>query len=211
LRQNKRNDIPLDCIPAYRALLNSLIGHYKKIIDQIIVEGGGKLSFPMETTLLENYLEGFSFEYHPLPIWLESEQKDIEGFSEYSLVNPDKVVIYYNASAPSCRQRFTKIHELFHFIQSLDVKFLNFFDELILNSTLPPDVVNKIMERGTDKAVAMYLMPNNYFLKKYDEIRKEIGVRKMKYAVLQELARYFDVSKQTARFRLGECGILVPS
>jgi Zn-dependent peptidase ImmA (M78 family) len=55
----------------------------------------------------------------------------------------------------------------------------------------------------TERATAMYLMPNDYFLKKYQEIHARAGV--FNDASLRELANYFDVSFQSAKYRLDEC------
>ncbi len=208
LRQSFQNGIPADCVFAYRKLLNQIIGHNKTLIDSIIQEAGGKIFFPMDTSFLEGYFDGFTFEYRPFTVGLLTDQGQ-EGHWEYSPHDRSHIIIFYNSSSPEHRQRFTKIHELFHFIQTLDRQFLKFLDELIVNTTLPACVVNKLLERGTDKAAAMYLMPNRYFQEKYLEIQQE-SAAVPKATIVEHLAQYFGVSRDSADFRLNECGIYVP-
>lgn len=210
LRQSLQNGIPADCIYPYRKLLNSFIEHYKNLIDSIITEAGGKITFPMETALFENYLDGFQFEYRPFSIWLEPN-KDKEGYWAYDPQTNEKVIIFYNAAAPEYRQRHTKVHELFHFAQTLDRNILKFIDEIIFETKLPPFVINKLVERSTDKATAMYLMPNRFFKEKYEEIVQVQKNKITKANLLKELARYFNVSVESAGYRLNECGIYVPA
>jgi Zn-dependent peptidase ImmA (M78 family) len=88
-------------------------------------------------------------------------------------------------------------------MQTVDLPFSLFLDELILNTTLPPSVIVKLLERVTDRVSAIYLMPNQFFLKKYEEIRTTSSV--FGEAQIRQLAAAFDVSVQSARYRLEEC------
>jgi hypothetical protein len=194
--------VPADCVRAYRHLLNQCVAYYKKLIDGIIRSQGGSIRIPMQPELLERYLTGFSFEYHPLAMspldmnhplgwWLRDGERS------------DLIHIFYDRGMSAVRQRYTIIHEMFHFTQTIDPVFLNFLDELIVNTTLPAPVVIKVLERTTEKATAMYLMPNDHFVKKYQEIK--ISGQFNPQNIARRLATAFDVSVQTATYRLQEC------
>ncbi len=208
LRSTKTDGIPADCRNAYRKIMNSVVTYYKQTIDDMIQHAGGSIKMPMEVSVIEDYLTGFSFEYKPFRNWLEVHSQ-VEGYWVPDNESADKIIIHYNACAPESRQRFTKVHELFHFSQRLDMQFIAFIDELVLNTTLPHYVIDKILERGTDKATSMYLMPNEYFTKKYCEISEQCETFGEKQ--LKELAKFFEVSAQSAKYRLNECGIYVPN
>lgn len=61
-------------------------------------------------------------------------------------------------------------------------------------------MVNKLIERITEKTAAIYLMPREQTVKKYQENKN-----------VMQLAQDFKVSVQTAIYRLNECGIMIPS
>ncbi|HDQ22350.1 MAG TPA: ImmA/IrrE family metallo-endopeptidase [Candidatus Uhrbacteria bacterium] len=192
LRQYKRNGIPLDCERAYFYCLNKLIVYYKELIGEIIKDNDGVIEFPMQTSLIENYLSGYQIQY----FGFYGKAKDLSGYWESDEEDNSIVRIFYNTNATFERQRFTIIHELFHFCQSLDIKIQDYFDGLIVNSTLPKDVVVNLIEKATDKATAMYLMPNKYFEKKYYEVKD-----------VQTLSDYFQVSAPSIIYRIKECGL----
>ena len=203
LRFNATQDgLPADCVAVYRQLFNTGLRHLKKTIDNVIQHEGGSITVPMQPEYLERYFTGFMFEYRPF-YNLSQLTKGVEGYWEYDPQAPSHVIIHYNKLALSGRQRYSKVHELFHFAQSVDDEFLTFFDNLILNTTLPEAVVYRLLERVTEKATAMYLMPNDFFLKKYHEIKNQSGA--FEEAQIKQLASAFDVSVQAARFRLQEC------
>jgi len=207
LRSNSHiNGIPVDCYNAYKRLLNSVIGYNKGIIDAIIKCNGNNITMPMRMEYIERYMSGFEFEYVPFCYWLKGYGK-VEGCKVYD-GGSGKLTVYYNNCASYERQRFTQVHELMHFLQQQDGYFLDFLTELVDNTVLPPEVIVKILERATDKATAMYLMPNKYFIKKYEEIRNERN--NFEFGELKELANAFQVSLQTAKYRLNECEIYVP-
>ena len=191
LRQTHQDGIPADCRQSFYILRNKLVAYYKDLIDHVIKENGGVVKTPMDISCLEKYFSGFSFEYIPF-----FELFGIDGYWEMDYEN-DKVIIYYNTNCPEHRQRYTKVHEFFHFAQSLDMKFLEFMDSLILESDLPESVIKQLLEKSTEKATAMYLMPNDYFIKKYEETKD-----------IDQLARIFGVSRQTLCYRIKECGLL---
>lgn len=206
-----RDGLPADCKRPYQILFNQGVGYFKSIVDSVIENAGGSVALPMQPLYLERYLSGFTFEYRSFCNLFEFTRQT-EGFWKIDPENPTHVIIFYNRCASHKRQRYTKVHELLHFTQTVDDKFLTFFDELILNTTLPESVVVKLLERLTERATAMYLMPNDFFIKKYQEIKVQSG--SFGEVQLQQLAKAFDVSVQTATYRIQECfgtGVLVPS
>lgn len=204
-----QDGLPADCVRAYKYLFNQGVGHFKTIVNSIITNGGGTVSLPMQPKYLEQYITGYTFEYRAFCNISETHGKT-EGFWRFDEHDPTHVIIFYNRCTSPKRQRYSQVHELMHFLQTVDPPFLDFLDELILNSTLPEAVVVKLLERLTDKAAAMYLMPNDFFRKKYEEIKAQSPV--FGEAQVRQLATAFDVSVQTATYRLQEClGINAPS
>ncbi len=195
-----QDGIPADCVRAYRILFNQGVEHYKGIINSIIAADGGAIATPMQPQLLEKYLSGYTFEYRTFCNL--SEAYKTEGFWRLDENNPTHVIIFYNRCTSRKRQRYSQVHELMHFLQTIDPHFLDFLDELILNSTLPEGVIVKLLERITERATAMYLMPNDFFLKKYHELKAQSP--SFGDAQMQQLAKAFDVSLQTATYRLQE-------
>ena len=186
--------------PAYRPLfyehLNVLLSHEKKLIDSVITKNGRSIAFPMETNLLENYLDGFDFVFTPF----DNQELNIphcEGFYKLN-TTIKRVEIFYNTCCSTKRQRWTKIHEMIHFCQSIDGHFLDFIDYLYHSQHFPKWLIPKLIERATDKATAIYLMPNQYFLKKYQETSS-----------VMELSEYFQVSQQSVSYRLKECRVYI--
>ncbi len=194
--------VPADCRLIYLKLLNKLIGHSKESIDHIIQNAGGGITVPMPKELIEKYLTGYTFEYRTFCNIYEF-RRGTEGYWKRDPNNPTHIIIYYNRCTLAARQRFSQIHELVHFLQTVDEPFLTFFDELILNSDLPEGVIIKLLERATEKAVVMYLMPNDFFIKKYKEIEAE--AKKFGKTEVRLLADAFGVSMQSALYRLQEC------
>lgn len=163
---------------------------------------GCALTLPVELTHIENYLTGFTIDYRPF--YRPSASDEPEGFHKRDAFDPAHITIHFNQNAPVARQQFTKAHELFHVLQLCDPKCLDFFDALVEDTSLPPSVIMKLIERGADKATAMYLMPTEYFYKRYWAIKEtgdEFGSEQ-----LQDLANQFGVSVETAKYRLQEIG-----
>lgn len=188
----KYNDnIPKYCRSEYYRWLHKLVSHQEDLINDILSTGSEPTEFPTDTCLIENYLTGFKFEY----IGFCDETGIKDGWWE--IENNNLVKIFYNQNAPETRQRFTKIHELIHFLQFLDKTFKDLLDQAVLISSLPSDVIAKLIEKATDKAAAMYLMPCQYVAEKW---------QKNKNSLL--LSKYFQVSQQSAEYRLKECKII---
>jgi hypothetical protein len=197
-----KDDIPADCLAAYRRLFNQGVGHFKRIIDSIIASADGAVSVPMQPSHIERYMTGWTFEYRPFSD-PKSRSGSLEGFWKFDDERPNHVLIFYNQDAPPQRQRYSQVHELFHFIQAVDLPFLDLLDTLILDTTLPEKVIHKLLERLTERSTAMYLMPNKYFLKKYQEILAESPA--FGNEGMHKLAEAFGVSVQAATYRLQEC------
>jgi hypothetical protein len=198
----QNNGIPFSQARAYQYLFNQGIGHFKGLIDDIIKEAGLSITVPMKTKYIEDYLAGYSFEYIPFT-GSDIADQQVEGYWRMHPTNPNHILIHYKQVGYEQRERYTKVHELLHFMQTLDPMFLNSFDEIIWNSALPPKTIVKLLERLTDRATAMYLMPNDFFKKKYHEIRSQN--QSFGSTQLQKLASVFNVSKQSARYRVEEC------
>lgn len=197
-----KDGVPADCQRAYQVLFNNTTGYFKKVIDDIIQLNGGAIQLPMQPAYIERYLSGYTFEYRPF-CNITEYKPGTEGFWQIDPKDSSHVIVYYNRSPSSKRERFTQVHELFHFIQSRDPYFLSFMDELILDTELPEKLIVKLLERTTDRAAAMFLMPNQYFIKKFEEIQAVSPVFGEKQ--LRELAAAFEVSVESARFRVQEC------
>ena len=194
--------VPADCRRIYLELLNKLTRHFKVSIDHIIKSRGGAIPVPMTRESIEKYLTGYTFEYRTF-CNLREFRSGTEGYWRRDPNKQTHIIIYYNRCTLRARQQFSQIHELMHFLQTVDEPFLAFFDELILNTDLPESVIVKLLERATEKAVVMYLMPNDFFIKKYEEIEAE--AKKFGKTEVRLLADAFGVSMQSALYRLQEC------
>lgn len=194
--------IPAEHQRAYFHILNQLVQHNKQLISAILSPKGRHLRLPVEPEIIEQYLTGFKVSYVPRDIRPGSTEP--EGRWCLNPLDPSHVIVFFNRNATLARQRFTKVHELFHFLQSIDQALLTMLDGLILESDLPPEVINAILERSTDKATAIFLMPTEYFYNTYFEIKERhsyFGIEQLK-----ELASLFGVSSETAKYRLQELG-----
>ena len=183
-------------VNTYFRLLNESVTHNKDLIDSVIQNSGGKITFPMETIYLENYLDGYNFNYVPFNNIL-AKMMNTEGYFEIDKINRQNITIFYNTNCQSKKQRFTKIHEIMHFCQYLDLEFLAVVDDLFDNQNFPAELIYKLVDKSADKATAIYLMPNDYFIKKYQETQN-----------VQELSDYFQVSVPSIMYRLKECGLI---
>src|SRR3989339_1706899 len=130
-----KNGIPADCIRPYQILFNQGVGHFKNLIDDVIRSQGSSISVPMKPTYLEDYFSGYTFEYRTFCNLYEIGNQT-EGFWMPSEDDPRHVIVHYNRCTSPTRIRYNQMHELMHFAQSVDPRFLNFLDELILNTTL---------------------------------------------------------------------------
>jgi len=195
------NDIPTDQARAYKFLFNEGVKYFKVLIDDIIENNGGVITLPLQVSYIEKYLTGFCFEYRVIEGF--DVQSEVEGYWRKNAFDPTRIIIFYKQHGYRQRERYTQVHELMHFIQTLDPMFLNTFDDLIWNSALPPKTIIKLLERLTDRATAMFLMPNDFFQNKYREIQNESQT--FGYTEIRELARAFDVSMQSATYRINEC------
>ena len=192
-----QNGIPADCIRPYRMFFNQGVAHF----DDVITQAGGSIELPMQPALLENYLTGYTFEHRTFCNLYEFDE-DTEGFWQIDPADNKNVIIHYNRCTAEVRQRNTQVHELLHFVQTIDPPFLDFLDSLIYDTALPEYVVAKLLHRITERATVMYLMPNDFFRKKYQEIQAEHPI--FGEGQLKQLARIFDVSIASARYRIQE-------
>ncbi|MFA4941885.1 MAG: ImmA/IrrE family metallo-endopeptidase [Patescibacteria group bacterium] len=186
----KINGIPACYLYFYTVFLNKILKNFKEIINDIIVNNGSNFSLPMEFKLLEDYLSGYKIEY----IGFSSPVSGIDGYWEFDDKTENRILVYYNMDSSPERQRFTKAHELFHIVQFLDPEIRNLLDFVKYKTILPAEIIQKLIEKSADKGAAMFLMPNNFVIKKYKEAKS-----------VDEMATIFRVSKQAMSWRLEEC------
>lgn len=190
---------PRDDKGVYNQYYGRILKHYEQLIDAIYQTSGCPVVFPVGTDLIEKYLTGYELRY-----WAFDKSKlglpNIEGFWEQDDREDGVINIYYNKNTNPNRQHFTKIHETLHVCQFLDSDFRRLIDDIVLNNVLPLEMVQKLIERITERTAATYLMPKEQTVKKYSENKN-----------ILELAQGFKVSVQTAMYRLNECGIMVPN
>jgi hypothetical protein len=177
-------------------LLNRATERTSELTDSIIRDSGGKITMPMETIYLENYLSGYNFEYIPFNnVSCGIPQK--EGLYR---INKQTIRIFYNTNNCNIkRQRYSKVHELWHVCQLFDLEFREAIDYLMEKTNFPPELIVELIEKSANKATAIYLMPNDYFIRKYNETQN-----------IRELSDYFQVSIPSIMYRMKECG-LIPS
>jgi hypothetical protein len=188
---------PKDDKGIYNQYYGRILNHYKKLIEEIYQTAGCPIIFPVGTELIEKYLTGYELRYFAFDKYALGI-KEIEGWWEWDTYESGVVNIFYNQNTVEYRQHFTKIHETLHFCQSLDNEFRQLLDEIIKNKVLPPEMVERLVERITEKTTAVYLMPEEQVIKTFEKNKNVL-----------ELANTFRVSMQTAMYRLKECGILL--
>ena len=183
-------------VDAYYWLLNNkLVPMGTDLVDDIIKNSRGFI-FPVDTTYLENYLDGYKLVYVPFNPASSGIPDYIDGFWDFG-EDRTTVRIFYNNNRPPKRQLFTKIHETMHFCQSLDQYFIDLVDYLKTKTSVPQKFIEKLIDKSADKAAAMYLMPTKYLLAKCKETTD-----------VQTLSDFFQASPSTVQYRLKECGII---
>lgn len=176
------------------ALLNKLVPHYKNLIADIIKQSGGTIKFPVDTDFMVRYLEGYNIDY--VPFFDDSGEKPEDGHFDIVDIKQGHFAVFYNTYYPPKRQRATKIHETWHIIQLMDMPFRVFIDELVLDTELPPDVIELLLERATEKATFMYLIPNDYLRQKFKETQD-----------IKTLSDYFQASEESLYYAIREAGL----
>lgn len=174
----------------YLVQLYSIQNHLRAIIDEILPDDE-TLSFPIGTEYLQARLSGFTIDYKPFS---KGNAKDLEGFRLTDPFDESKVTVFYNTESSKYRQRYTQIHETLHICQLYDVALMIKIDELMANPAFPTEVVKHMLERATDKAVAMYMMPERFFKKKYVENPS-----------VKFLSDFFETSIESVKIRQQEC------
>lgn len=176
-----------------------LEAYFQELIDDVYQQASD-VSFPITTGPIEEYLSGYNIHYHPFDNQ-SCGRPELEGFWDSSEESPFDFHVLYNTSNVSVkRQRFTMVHETMHIVQHLDREFCQFIDDFLIYETLPFDMVTKLVERATDKATSMYLVPKEELVLQYRQCGDP-----------NALAEYFQVSYQSIVYRLKNTGILVPA
>lgn len=151
----------------YYVLILYFIDHYRKMIADIFSRAKDKLKLPMSIKHLEKYLTGYKFTYIGFP----ENGSGINGFFD---IKGDSICIFYNQDLNKAQIKFTKVHELFHFYQSIDPQVRRIFDDLMKYCGSDEDTENMIRslnEEVADLATYIYLMPPEYFDKKSQETK----------------------------------------
>ena len=196
IKYNYNREIPIQFEFEYFKRLNFLNSYHKDLISAIIPENQ-TLIFPLNTDLIEKYLSGFRVTYSPFN---NSFNRKLQGYYEKDPNVDNAYTVYFNISGVTYKkQRNTCVHETLHICQSLDPFFQTYFDELITNRTFPNKIIIKLLEKATEQATAMYIMPHKYFYNKYHETKS-----------VNELSDYFQASIQSVVIRLKELGLAMP-
>jgi hypothetical protein len=186
--------IPPQYHDEFLTLLNLLVPFYKNLIKDIIKEAGGTIKPPIDTDYMVKYLEGYTIDY--VPFFDNTGQEPEDG--KYEIVDWEQkvFVVFYNTYYSLKRQGATKIHETWHIMQLGDLAFRQFFKDLILDTELPPDVIELLLERATEKATFMYLIPNDYLKEKFKETQD-----------IKQLSDYFRASEESLYYSIRENGL----
>lgn len=140
----------------YHACILCFIEYYKKIVDDIFCCAKDDISLPIEIMHFEEYLTGYKFIYAPLP--------EIDGINGYHDRDDDTVYIFYNKNLSKAEIKFTKVHELFHFHQSIDPQAQEIFEDISKHCEVEfaKNVIQSLNEEVADLAAFLYLMPPEY-------------------------------------------------
>lgn len=181
----------------YRAkfygFLNRLQDYYKGLTREMLAHNKSNPVYPVPLRFIEEYLVGFRFVYIGFDN-IKEGIPHIEGFWRFINEKEGIVGIAYNTNVCPERQKFTIIHELFHFCQYIDPKIQDFLDKIIANSILPNEITSKLLDKSADKATSMYLMPEEEVIIKNRELNDK-----------KSLAKFFGVSLGCLLYRLKEC------
>ena len=164
--------------------------HFYDIIHKVF-ENVGQFDFPIVFTPLEQYLDGFTVEYHDireLPSDLLTDLRADDEIEEgWNFIRKGTIHIFYDPSVPQTRQRFTIAHEWGHVFQKLDWEFKQDMEAI-------PDVreQKRIIESVANHFAAYYLVPFPLCRREYQEAVNAHG-----NGVLNiRLAERFNVSEE---------------
>jgi len=163
--------------------------HYYGIIHSVF-KSAGEFDFPIVFAPLENYLDGFSVEYHnigDLPSDLLSDLRYEDEVEEgWNFIHDGTIHIFYDATVYPKRQRFTIAHEWGHVFQKLDWEFKQDMEAI-------PDVLEqkRIIESVANHFAAYYLVPFPLFKRECEET---IEIQTW-YPLNSRLADRFNVSE----------------
>jgi hypothetical protein len=186
--------IPDEYHREFLALLNKLVPYFRGLIEDIIKESGGTLNLPIDTEPMVKYLDGYTIDY--VPFYDKSGEKPEDGHLEIVDLEAGVFAVFYNTYYPPKKQHATRIHETWHIFQLIDLEFRSFIDRLVLDTELPPDVIELILERATEKATFMYLIPNDYLKVKFNETQD-----------MKKLSDYFQASEESLYYSIREAGL----
>ncbi|KEQ38479.1 hypothetical protein SK629_0212 [Streptococcus mitis] len=114
-------------------------------------------------------------------------------------------IIYVNVTESKNRQRFTKAHEIGHYLLG---------HEGINGVNYRSDLIGGIEEQQANDFAANLLMPKNLILKTLEKIVDDYGIELHEInkipvnTVISLLSKYMNVSKSAIRFRLSNLNML---
>ena len=60
-----RLSIPAQNVEEYKTLFNKLVAYHKDLVDDMINSAGRVIKCPMDTDLMQKYLDGYQINYYP--------------------------------------------------------------------------------------------------------------------------------------------------
>jgi Zn-dependent peptidase ImmA (M78 family) len=143
------------------------ISYYGNLIADIINKADDNEKLPISIKYLEKYLPCYKFKYIGFP----ADDPRANGINGFYQADGDTVYIFFNKDLSKARIKFTKVHEIFHFFQSIDPQAIKIFNDLMKYCGPNEDIIYTLNEEAADMATFIYLMPPEYFDKKSQEIK----------------------------------------
>lgn len=140
----------------YHVCILYFIDYYRKTVDNIFRCVKGTIKLPIEIKHLEEYLTGYKFIYTGFP--------KVGKINGYHCIDGDTVNIFYSKDLNKAQIKFTKVHELFHFHQSIDPQAREIFEDIgkHCEDEHAKNVIGSLNEEVADLAAFIYLMPPEY-------------------------------------------------
>ena len=171
----------------YKFFLHYFTDYHEGTIADILSGAKDELKFPIDYKYLEACFPGYKFKYIGLP----KNESIFNGVDGLHRINGDTYYVFYNQELSQEYIRYTKVHELIHFYQLKDRHFIKAMNGLVELCGLHDFVVSDLLEKATDFAAAIYLMPAEQFYKKLIETKN-----------IYEVSNYFKVPMEAVMCRL---------
>ncbi|PIW37269.1 MAG: hypothetical protein COW24_01025 [Candidatus Kerfeldbacteria bacterium CG15_BIG_FIL_POST_REV_8_21_14_020_45_12] len=188
----------------YKKMVHKWRHHFYGVIDNII-ESHGNVSTPMNFEPLMAYFDGFkithkSIEAVPQSI-LDAMRCDDEKAEGWNWINTEnaEILIFFDPSVGTTRQRFTKAHEWAHVVQSFDGEF-----KADMESIEDDQERSAIIESVANHFAGYYLVPQSLVLYELRNDPLELHKPTVNHTAL---ACTFGVSEQVINYRLANVPI----